>query len=535
MPRSVPPTEPQREQRACSRQDPYDITLDPLAGVTFTFDPDSVLDEPGEYAHTHRHDRAGRLRAILDAAGVTTQTQLWDLRDLRGRLAGHDGNGDGDYTDEGDVTYAHAADGLTVLRRHGATVTRLLQDRQNPTGYSQVLEERLADGAVARAFVVGLDVISQLTPDGDPNVITPPSRLLYDAGGHTRAVLDGMGRPIDGQIFSYDSHGNPTHGVEVADGLTVHRYRGERVDLVSERYDLRSRLYDTVFGFTQRDSYEPGVGDFLNAPLYLYAGGDPISGWDPTGQLTLTQTLLTSSGIGALSGLIIGGIQGGVEGALVGAVSGAIMAPVVTMGAVGLGIGLAAATGISTTAGLATSFGLTMGGSMAWNIYGLMTAENDRERWAAGVGIIFTLAGGAYGGIKFAKLPSLPSNAAASKLGIFPNNKSNAGTFMSEYAAALRLERVVAREVTITAANGVKMRVDLVVRTITGKLRFIELKWGSRAQATANQKAAIPSIVKDGGTVRGNNGSTAGLNHGDKVGPTEVQFDTWNGASVGGF
>ena len=73
---------------------------------------------------------------------------------------------------------------------------------------------------------------------------------------------------------------------------------------------------------------------------------------------------------------------------------------------------------------------------------------------------------------------------------------------------------MVAREGTIKSNNGIRVRVELVVRTLAGKLKFIESKFGPNSEFTTNQKSAYPQISNTGGTVCGNNGSSAGLSAG---------------------
>jgi hypothetical protein len=294
---------------------------------------------------------------------------------------------------------------------------------------------------------------------------------------------------------------------------------------------LRARYYGPDLGrFVSFDSFEADPSSPASLHKYLYANGNPVMNWDPSGKTTLGETLVTSSIIGGLTGMIVGGIRGGVRGAVVGAISGAIFAPVVTLGSVGLGLGIAAATGMSTTAGLFTSFALTTAGSMAWNTYDLLTAKNEREKLAAGVSMVFTLGFATYGTYKFSEIPSLP-NKASSGGGLFPNSRENWGAWLSEAAAALRGERVVAREVTIDTPSGTRVRVDLVTRTLTGALRFIEAKFGPNARFTENQIPGYPEIAQSGGTVAGGNGAGAGLPAGTRIGPTQVQVDTWNGAN----
>jgi RHS repeat-associated protein len=67
-------------------------------------------------------------------------------------------------------------------------------------------------------------------------------------------------------------------------------YRGEQYDPDLGLYYLRARYYDPLTGrFLSRD---PNAG-YIDLPKtlhkYLYAGGDPVNGFDPTGRASLVQ------------------------------------------------------------------------------------------------------------------------------------------------------------------------------------------------------------------------------------------------------
>jgi hypothetical protein len=191
---------------------------------------------------------------------------------------------------------------------------------------------------------------------------------------------------------------------------------------------------------------------------------------------------------------------------------------------------LATLLGISATSGLILSYAMAATISLVWSIYELITAKNERERLAAGVALIFTLGFVAFGAYRFSKIPCMPNNASSTRT--LPNSKSALGEFFSKTAALLRGERVVARQVTIKTHNNIRVRVDLIVRTLRGKLKLTDAKFGPGARLTANQKATYPEVSRYGGTIRGNNAASAGLPAGTVIGPSDVQVDTWNGAIV---
>jgi hypothetical protein len=83
--------------------------------------------------------------------------------------------------------------------------TKYLIDRQNPTGYSQVLEEVSGAAVLLKSYTLGLDVISRATSASAVHF------LLYDGHGSTRALVDASGDSITSptrQVLAYDAFGN---------------------------------------------------------------------------------------------------------------------------------------------------------------------------------------------------------------------------------------------------------------------------------------------------------------------------------------
>jgi RHS repeat-associated protein len=218
---------------------------------------------------------------------------VWDLRN---RLVGLDANGDDDLGDPGDATFAYDHEGTRVRRsvnidtdEDGITdaqdETHFLQDKNNHTGCSQVLEEKSSlTAAPDRSYLIGLDIIAQA-------IAATVHHLLYDAGGSTRGLLDATGQPVTDQIYAYDAFGNriedPQNPIVVATPLL---YRGEYFDAVLGQYQLRARYYDSSIGsFSSLDSYE-GIPKFaLTLHKYLYGSADPIMNVDPTGHFSLPE------------------------------------------------------------------------------------------------------------------------------------------------------------------------------------------------------------------------------------------------------
>lgn len=73
---------------------------------------------------------------------------------------------------------------------------------------------------------------------------------------------------------------------------------------------------------------------------------------------------------------------------------------------------------------------------------------------------------------------------------------------------------VVVEEVTIVASNGVRTRLDLVVRLPSNDVILVEVKFGPNATWTTNQKATFDLIRTKMWTAVGERGIRAGFPHG---------------------
>jgi len=139
-----------------------------------------------------------------------------------------------------------------------------------------VLEE-LQGGAVVRAYTYGLQLVNERQAiNGTPTT----SFYGFDAGGSVRALLSSAGTVTD--TYDYDAFGN----LLSSSGTTPNnfRYAGEQFDPDLNLYYNRARYLDAGLGrFWTRDSNEGSA--FVPATLhaYMYAGDDPVSNADSTG------------------------------------------------------------------------------------------------------------------------------------------------------------------------------------------------------------------------------------------------------------
>jgi RHS repeat-associated protein len=92
--------------------------------------------------------------------------------------------------------------------------------------------------------------------------------------------------------YEYDAYGNEF----TVSGSTPNEfmYRGEQFDSDLGLYYLRARYYNPATGrFMSRDPLDGSGFDPKTLHKYLYAGGDPIDGIDPTGRAAYIESILS--------------------------------------------------------------------------------------------------------------------------------------------------------------------------------------------------------------------------------------------------
>lgn len=174
-------------------------------------------------------------------------------------------------------------------------------DKQNHTGYAQVLEEMNgATGEILKSYTFGLDAIEEAV------AASQVRRLLKDGHGSTRQLVDALGNVIANgsthQIYAYDAYGIPV-GFNLAAALTTLLYSGEMTDQLTGLQYLRARYYNPATGtFNRLDPFAGNFSDPQSLHKYLYCHADPVNGVDPTGNLGLAVSL-------ALAGLYMGNLR----------------------------------------------------------------------------------------------------------------------------------------------------------------------------------------------------------------------------------
>ena len=229
-----------------------------------------------------------------------------DAYDANGNTIGTDGktyayDGDNRLTSQNgvEVQIVYDGDGNRVAKTVGGVTTQYLVDTLNPTGYAQVLEE-IENGSVVRRYSYGSDLISQSLKVG-PDWQT--YFYGYDGHGSVRFLTDASGNVTD--RYDYEGFGNLVN----QDGTTANSYlySGEQRDASLGLDYLRARWMKAESGrFQTMDTFNGTRHIPMTLQKYIYANNNPIQFLDPSGQLTLTETMSSVAIVGVLTSVAPG-------------------------------------------------------------------------------------------------------------------------------------------------------------------------------------------------------------------------------------
>ena len=245
-----------------------------VAGVSTVTDTYNANDElvgevSGGVATTYQYDANGN--TIESVTG--NQSPVTFVYDSQNHLVKQDAG----QTNEVDITYD--GQGNKVSETVNGVTTIYLVDTNNPTGYSQIVEE-IVNGAVTRRYTLGHWIISETQ-----NISGTWATSFYGYDGHNsvRFLTNAAGTVTDN--YTFDAFGIKIAGAGTTPNQIL--YSGEYLDPGTGNYDLRARVYNENTGtFLTRDTYAGQNGDPITLHQYLYAGADPIMNFDPTGDYT---------------------------------------------------------------------------------------------------------------------------------------------------------------------------------------------------------------------------------------------------------
>ncbi len=168
-------------------------------------------------------------------------------------------------------SYGYNGDGTLVTQTVNGIPTAYTQDLA--AGQSQVLQTATGTGAPAVTdYLYGLDRLASVPSGGGARTWYMP-----DLQGSVRYTTDDGANASP--TVNYDPYGTPEGGAVPP----TFGYDGELQDGATGLQNLRARTYNPATGqFLTRDPLEQQTGQ-----AYVYAGGDPVNGSDPSGACTV--------------------------------------------------------------------------------------------------------------------------------------------------------------------------------------------------------------------------------------------------------
>jgi RHS repeat-associated protein len=252
-----------------------------VTGYTYNANDQLLVESSGSTSFTNKYDANGS----VTNRSSTTETNLYSYN-LEGRLAGAIIK----RTESGQPIlqtnkYFYNQSGIRTREEMTGSVNQtniFLNDPQNLTGFSQVLEELPSVGATPTAsYTIGSQVISQKKSGTN-------SYFMADGHGSTRLLTDTNG--VISDRYSYDAYGNAldfTFGT-LNPPRTAMLYSAERFDSDLQQYYLRARYYNPAIGrFGVQDQVDGTPNDPLSLHKYAYCQNNPVNARDPSGNETL--------------------------------------------------------------------------------------------------------------------------------------------------------------------------------------------------------------------------------------------------------
>ncbi len=218
--------------------------------------------------------------ALVNTAPAIRGADAYDSLDRLRQRAGADGTVALGYDGDGNLVSE------TVTEGGVTTVTTFLVDDLNPTGWSQVVEEKVG-GVLSRVYTYGHDLVSQRVAQAGSGWSV--SFFGYDGSGSVRFLTDAAGAVTD--TYTYDAYGRMLRQAGTTDNAYL--YSGERMLGSLGLVHLRARLMNPLTGrFWTMDEFEGYGSDPATLHKYLYAGADPVNRVDPGGGFAISPSLV---------------------------------------------------------------------------------------------------------------------------------------------------------------------------------------------------------------------------------------------------
>lgn len=176
--------------------------------------------------------------------------------------------------------YAYDANGNRISKTTGDKATHFLTD--STFEYAQVLQETTDQGGVTQS-------LRYLWGNGLIERVGAGEGIFYHANaqGSVMAVANSTGTVVGAYVFDAYGASESNNG----DTGNAYRYTGEYFDESTKLQYNRARWYDADVGrFNAMDIFRGRASFPVTLNKYLYANGEPIRGYDPSGQMTLVET-----------------------------------------------------------------------------------------------------------------------------------------------------------------------------------------------------------------------------------------------------
>ena len=260
-------------------------TLKNVNGVETTYVYNELNQLVSEDGTTYEYDNAGNLVRVVGAGKTALYVYNADNQLVKATVQ----QGNNVVVETYTYDYAGNRTSKTTTINNHVEKVYYLNDNSSLTN---VLVEYSANGDEICYYTIGADLVSQEI-NGKVYV------YLYDGHGTVRALANENGKVTD--TYSYDAFGNLLKST----GSTANSYRycGEQFDSTTGLYYLRARYMDTSTGrFISQDTYAGSTADPISLHKYLYANSNPVMYSDPSGYMSLGETMVTCAVIGALGG-----------------------------------------------------------------------------------------------------------------------------------------------------------------------------------------------------------------------------------------
>jgi YD repeat-containing protein len=236
--------------------------------------------------------------------------------DIRGRMTSTIINGT-------TTTIGYDSDGQRVSEQTGTDpTTYYVNDKSNPTGFPQIIEERSgtspASATLVRSYTIGQRVEGQADIADTTVSVT---FYIIDGHGSTRSLVDSAGHEVqrydyrafgEGQYFAaYDSGTQTWTAITPTDVLTIHLFAGDSETDNATGLSYHDARWRDGFHFVSWDPAENNWADPQSLHKYLYADANPVGFNDPTGHLAggTTEQIETQSIGERLTSLLLPGIR----------------------------------------------------------------------------------------------------------------------------------------------------------------------------------------------------------------------------------